>query len=156
MNLLGVFAAGLIALALVPSRSANVAAAHLRESQDHVRKISLSHGRTATVLKGALRPYTKHIYRFRARIGQEMTIQLRLRRDGEVSQKDLVFWVQSRGWYPPSSNTALLEGIDKGGVTNWSGILPGTGEYEIYVSNPPISDHAIRRSLPYTLEITIR
>jgi hypothetical protein len=69
---------------------------------------------------------------------------------------DLVFWVQAKGWFPPSKTTALLDGIDKGGVTDWSGRLPGTGEYEIYVSNPPISDHPLTSSKRYALEITIK
>jgi hypothetical protein len=150
----GVIAASVILFTQAPLIVRAAPSGH--EGSQHVRQIRFSHGGTATVLTGVLRPYNRHTYRFRARVGQEMSIQLRLRKEGAGSKKDLVFWVQSRGWYPPSSNTALLEGIDKGGVTNWSGILPGTGEYEIYVSNPPITDHAVRHSLPYKLEITIR
>ena len=67
-----------------------------------------------------------------------------------------MFWIQTSGWYPTGRSTSVLEGIDKGGATNWSGLLPETGEYEIYVSNPPISDHPIGRSLPYKLTITTR
>jgi hypothetical protein len=60
------------------------------------------------------------------------------------------------GCYVQGRSTALLEGIDKGGVTDWSGELPITGEYEIYVSNPPISDHVVKRALPYKLEVKIK
>lgn len=143
---------GLIAYILLPT-CADAAKARLEESKNHVRRISFPRkGNTAT-LKGTLQPYFNHIYRFRAPGGQKVTIELRqtkeLGRDG-----DLVFWIQSRGWYPTGRSTHVLEGIDKSGATNWSGILPGTGEYEIYVSNPPISDHPIVRSLPYRLRIT--
>jgi hypothetical protein len=68
---------------------------------------------------------------------------------------DVVFWVQSKK-YVQGRNTALLEGIDKGGVADWSGELPITGEYEIYVSNPPVSDHPVKRALSYKLEVEIR
>lgn len=142
----------LITYILLPT-CADAAKARLQESKNHVRRISFPRkGNTAT-LKGTLQPYSNHIYRFWARCEQQVTIELRqtkeLGRDG-----DLVFWIQSRGWYPAGRSSSVLEGIDKGGATNWSGILPGTGEYEIYVSNPPISDHPIVRSLPYRLRIT--
>lgn len=68
---------------------------------------------------------------------------------------DVVFWVQSRK-YSQGRDTLLLEGIFKGGVDDWSGELPVTGEYEIYVSNPPINDHLIKRALPYKLVVEIR
>jgi hypothetical protein len=149
-------AASLITFMLLPPCIVGAAKARLGGSKDHVRQISFSRGGHTATLKGMLRPYSKHIYRFRARGGQEMSIELRFQKEGVGRDGDLVFWVQCRGWYPPGSRTAVLERIDKGGVANWSGILPGTGEYEIYVSNPPIGDHAIRRSLPYKLQMAIK
>lgn len=122
----------------------------LRRSHDQVRRIILSH-KPVIVLKGILRPYSKHIYRFRARAGEKLSIDLHCY---AKRAEDLVFWVQTKkGWYPPGESTALLKGIDKGGVTSWSGTLLGTGEYEIYVSNPPIADHPVYRPFPYTLQI---
>lgn len=150
---------GLIAAILITHTQAALivyAASAEQEGSQRVRQISFGHGRRAAVLKATLRPYSKHIYRFRARVGQEMAIQLFFQKERAGREGDLVFWVQSRGWYRPGSSTALLEGIDKSGVTNWTGKLPGTGEYEVYVSNPPISDHAVRHSLAYKLEITIK
>jgi hypothetical protein len=145
-----------IAISILPGLIVPAEAAQQEESKSQDRHISINPGPDPTVLKGTLRPYSKHIYRFHARAGQEMTIRLLPQKQEAESKRDIVFWVQSRGWYPSGSRTALLEGIDKGGVTYWSGSLPGTGEYEIYISNPPISDHVIRNSLPYKLEITAK
>lgn len=68
---------------------------------------------------------------------------------------DVVFSVQSRK-YLKGRDTLLLEGVFKGGVAEWSGELPVTGEYEIYVSNPPINDHPVKHAMRYKLVVEIR
>jgi hypothetical protein len=144
----------LITFMLLPSCTDTAKAATF-ELKDRGRQISLPHAGNSATLKATLRPNSKHLYWFRGRGGQDMNIKLQIQKDGLGRDGDVVFWVQGRNWYPRDRFNAILEGIDKGGVTNWSGILPGTGEYEIYVSNPPISDHPIRRSLQYELRIAI-
>lgn len=114
-----------------------------------IRRISFARGQTSTILRARLKPYTNHVYRLSARKGQHMAVRL------QAPVNDVVFWVQSRK-YSPGRDTLLLEGIYKGGVADWSGELPVTGEYEIYVSNPPVSDHPVKRALPYKLAVEIR
>ena len=114
-----------------------------------IRRISFARGQTSTILTARVKPYTNHVYRLYARSGQHMAVRL------QAPVNDVVFWVQSRK-YSQGRDTLLLEGIFKGGVDDWSGELPVTGEYEIYVSNPPINDHLIKRALPYKLVVEIR
>ncbi len=123
-----------------------IAATCLASSQ--TRRIAFAPGQTSIVLRGRLKPYRHHLYRFHARAGQRLTLRL------HSPRSDVVCWVEGTTYVRP--DTKVLEGIDKGGVTDWSGELPATEAYEIYVSNPPISDHRVRRILPYTLEITIK
>ena len=66
----------------------------------------------------------------------------------------MVFWIQSRK-YVANRDTLLLEGVDRRGETDWSGILPVSGEYEIWVGNPEISDHPVKRPVHYKLEVKI-
>jgi hypothetical protein len=115
----------------------------------NAHRIRFTHGQTKAVVRGELKPYTRHIYRLSARQRQRMTVRL------QTPQDDIVFWIQSRKSIP-QRNKYILEGIDKGGATDWTGELPLTGEYEIHVSNPPISDHEIKRTISYKLEVEIR
>lgn len=127
-----------------------------KNAHDNIRRLIFERGRTDAVLRGVLRPYTNHIYRFRARAGQKMSVRLHLAEKRAEEAGDVAFWVQSRDHLLKNS-TAILEGIDpKGGETSWSGELPMTGEYEIYLANPEISDHVIKRALHYTLEVEIK
>ena len=121
-------------------------------AQNHsiIRRISFARGQTNTILTARLKPCTNHVYRLYGRRGQRMAVHLQA-----PANDDVVFWVQSRK-YVQGRDTLLLEGIYKGGVADWSGELPVTGEYEIHVSNPPISDHPVKRALPYKLAVEIR
>jgi hypothetical protein len=152
----GLIAANLISFTLLPPLIVDAESEQLGKRKEQVQQINLDDERQPIMLKGTLQPYSRHIYRFRGRVGQEMIIRLDIQKERSERDGEVVFWVQSNGWYPPGRSTALLEGNDKGGITDWSGKLPGTGEYEIYVSNPPISDRAVRRSLRYKLEITVK
>ncbi len=119
------------------------------------RRIRLGRGQSAATLSNVLRPGTSHVYTFHARAGQRMSVRLRLTDKRVAREGDVVFWVQSRK-YVAGSNSTYLEGIDpRGGEAEWSGQLPLTGEYEIYLSNPGAGDHEILRPLRYAVEVSI-
>ncbi|HEX8474627.1 MAG TPA: hypothetical protein VF666_11380 [Pyrinomonadaceae bacterium] len=112
------------------------------------RRISLERGESTVVLRGKLEPCKQRIYKLRARQGQRMSVVLL------PDENDVVFWVRGR----PSlreSVSLVLDGIHRNGVTDWSGELPFSGEYEIYVSRPPVSDRREKRVLPYKIELRI-
>ena len=114
-----------------------------------IRRISFARGQTSTILRARLEPHAGHVYRLYARKGQHMAVHV------EAPGHDVVFWVQGTK-YVEGRNTLLLEGNYKGGVDDWSGELPVTGEYEICVSNPPINDHIVKHALPYKLAVAIK
>ena len=106
-------------------------------------RVKFPPGRTTVVLKGkttggpsesgGMDPIT---YRLRARKGQQMIVHL------TSAKKNAVF-----GIYAPG--TELIEGAQN--MTDWTGTLPKTGDYEIIVfPEDEITDTA------FTLEITIR
>ena len=114
-----------------------------------VQRVTLPKGQSAATLEGRLKPYTRHLYRIRGNAGQQLSVQL------ESADGDVVLWVQSTRTVP-GSDSFVLPGITKEGVTEWSGKLPSTQDYEIYLSNPRISDHPVTRVLPYTLRLTLK
>jgi hypothetical protein len=119
------------------------------------RRIRFERGHTDATLHHTLRPGTIHVHTFHARAGQRMSVRLRLTGGRAARAGDAVFWVQSKR-YIAGRNTTILEGIDpRGGAVDWSGELPLTGEYEIYLSNPEVSDHLIKYSLRYALAVSI-
>lgn len=131
---------------------AKAASKQTRPSRTSVFRINIGRKTGTHVLKQTLRPYATHIYRFRGVSGMDISLRLQ----SPEHPVDVVFWIETKGWFRPDSNTALLAGIDKGGVTSWSGLLPGTGEYAIFVANPSISDHIVRRPLAYELEVKVK
>ncbi len=103
-------------------------------AQDRVtvdRQIRFSRGSISSVVSGRIARGTSHIYRVRARAGQEMAVVLKTR--GETS-----FTVS--GW-----SSGILEGAD--GVRQTVVELPETGEYVIQIGTDETAN--------YTLEITI-
>lgn len=119
------------------------------------RRIRFARGQTTATLSNVLRPDTFHDYLFRARAGQRMSVRLRLTDKRAVRQDDVVFWVQSKEFIA-GRNTKILEGIDpRGGEVEWSGQLPLTGEYEIYLTNPEFNDHEVKHPLRYVVEVSI-
>jgi hypothetical protein len=114
-----------------------------------VQRVTLRKGQTVAVLQGRLKPYTRHLYRFRGNAGQQLSVQL------ESAEGDAVLWVQSTRPVP-GTDSFVLPGITKEGVTEWLGELPASQDYEIYISNPRISDHPVTRVLPYTLRLTVK
>ena len=103
-------------------------------AQDRVtidRQVRFSRGATSTVISGRIARGTSHIYRVRARAGQEMAVVLN-------TGDDTSFTIS--GW-----NSGILEGAD--GVRQTVVELPETGEYVIQIGTDATDD--------YSLEITI-
>jgi hypothetical protein len=103
-------------------------------AQDRVtidRQVRFSRGANSTVITGRIARGTSHIYRVRAREGQEMAVVLK-------TGDDTSFTIS--GW-----SAGILEGAD--GVRQTVVELPETGEYVIQIGTDATAD--------YTLEITI-
>lgn len=128
--------------------SAFVYPALAQPRRSKIYRVNFEPGQSSTVLRGSLRPYANHIYRLQARQGQRMTVRVQSPVD------DVVFWVKTKG-DARGRYSLVLEGIHRNGVTEWSGELPSSAEYEIHVSNPHISDHVVRRTLRYQVELRI-
>jgi len=103
-------------------------------AQDRVtvdRQIRFTRGSISSVVRGRVARGTSHIYRVRARAGQEMAVVLKT--GGRTS-----FTIS--GW-----NSGILEGAD--GVRQTVVELPETGEYVIQIGTDVTAN--------YTLEVTI-
>ena len=103
-------------------------------AQDRVtidRQVRFARGASSTVIAGRIARGTSHIYRVRARAGQEMAVVLN-------TGDDTSFTIS--GW-----NSGILEGAD--GVRQTVVELPETGEYVIQIGTD-VTDN-------YSLEITI-
>lgn len=103
-------------------------------AQDRVavdRQIRFARGANSTVIKNRVARGTSHIYRVRARAGQEMAVVLKT---GEATSFTISGW-----------SSGILEGAD--GVRQTVVALPETGEYVIQIGTDA--------SEGYTLEVTI-
>ena len=103
-------------------------------AQDRVtvdRQIRFARGSNSSVIRGRIASSTSHIYRVRARAGQEMAVVLN-------TGDDTSFTIS--GW-----GSGILEGAD--GVRQTVVELPETGEYVIQIGTDVTAN--------YTLEITI-
>lgn len=103
-------------------------------AQDRVtvdRQIRFARGSISSVVEGRIARGTSHIYRVRARAGQEMAVVL-------TTGDDTSFTIS--GW-----NSGILEGAD--GVRQTVVELPETGEYVIQIGTDVTAN--------YTLEVTI-
>jgi len=99
-----------------------------------VRRVSFPRGRTTAILRGAVRRGVSHDYLLRARGGQGMTVHL-------TASGDVSFSIMS-----PNGNSLADF------VSDWSGELPGSGDYRINVLPPTRNSNPAQ----YTLEVTIR
>jgi len=95
------------------------------------RRIRFSRGSISTVLRGRIARGTSHIYRVRARAGQEMAVVLKT---GNRTSFTISGW-----------SAGILEGAD--GVRQTVVELPETGEYVIQIGTDVTAN--------YTLEVTI-
>ena len=100
-----------------------------------VTRIKFARGRTTTLERGSVHRGMSHDYLLKAGAGQTMTVHLAAR--GGVCF-DL---------YTPGLSDSLAQ-CSK----DWSGELPRPGDYRINV----LPDTTTERSIPYTLEVTVR
>src|SRR5215472_11533774 len=121
-----------------------------------VRQLRFKRGQTAALVRGVLKPGTKHVYKFRATAGQDARVRLFLAAGQKARPDDVLFAIQRVGDRLPGTNSQFLEGSYPQGNIDWSGKLPATSQYEIWVFNPAVSDHFINRALAYTLEVAIK
>jgi hypothetical protein len=106
-------------------------------AQSITQRVRFARGRTTAVLKGSVVRGTQNRYILGARAGQTMIVHISSR------EKNAVFTILG-----PDA-TALAgteEGVD---ATDWTGELPLSGDYTVWVSPS-------RGNATYTLEITIR
>ena len=103
-------------------------------AQDRVtidRQVRFARNASSTVIDGRIARGTSHIYRLRARAGQEMAVVLKT---GDSTSFTISGW-----------NSGILEGAD--GVRQTVVELPENGEYVIQIGTDVTAD--------YSLEITI-
>lgn len=100
-----------------------------------VKRIRFARGRTTAVEKGSVHRGVSHDYMLKAGAGQTMSVHLATR-DG------VCFDLFSPGW---AENLAECS-------KDWSGELPRSGDYRINV----LPDTTTERSIPFTLEVTVR
>lgn len=101
------------------------------------QRVRFPRGRTTAVLKGAVVRATQDQYILGARGGQSMIVHITSR------EKNAVFAILG-------PDATALPGAEEGAdATDWSGALPLSGDYSIWVS-------PTRGNATYTLEVTIR
>ncbi|MGH9971946.1 MAG: hypothetical protein ACREBG_29715 [Pyrinomonadaceae bacterium] len=106
-------------------------------AQRKTQRVRFPRGRTTAVLHGAVVRGTNDRYILGARSGQTMIVHLSSR------EKNAVFTILG-------PDATALPGTEEGlDVSDWTGELPLTGDYSIWVS-------PMRGNATYTLEVTIR
>ena len=100
-----------------------------------VTRIKFPRGRTTTVERGSVHRGMSHDYLLKASAGQTMTVHL-------AARSGVCFDL-----YTPRLTDSLAQ-CSK----DWSGELPRSGDYRINV----LPDTTTERSIPYTLELTVR
>ena len=92
---------------MLPPRTVGAAKDRLG-GQVFLRQITLPGKGNTKAMTGTVRPYSKHVYRFSGRGGQELTVQLNFQTEGLEGHRDLMFWIQCRKWYPPGLDGGFL------------------------------------------------
>ena len=101
------------------------------------QRVHFARGRTTAVLKGAVVRGTQDRYILGARAGQTMIVHISSR------EKNAVFAILG-------PDGTALQGAEEGtDATDWSGTLPMSGDFSIWVG-------PTRGNATYTLEVTIR
>jgi hypothetical protein len=102
-----------------------------------VQRVRFARGRTTAVLKGAVVRGTQDRYILGARGGQTMIVHI------TSSEKKAVFAILG-------PDGTALQGAEEGtDATDWTGTLPMSGDFSIWVG-------PTRGNATYTLEVTIR
>lgn len=100
-----------------------------------VKRIRFARGRTTAVEKGSVHRGVSHDYMLKAGAGQTMSVHL-------AARGGVCFDLFSPGL------AEMLSECSK----DWSGELPRSGDYRINV----LPDTTTERSIPFTLEVTVR
>ena len=109
----------------------------LRPPAGKTQRVRFARGRTTAILKGAVVRGTQDRYILGARAGQTMIVHVTSR------EKNAVFTILG-------PDATALEGTEEGiDATDWTGELPLSGDYSIWVS-------PTRGNATYTVEVTIR
>lgn len=139
MRLSTIIKGGLIACLLI-SLSVDLLAqggGNIAAPSGKTQRVRFARGRTTAILKGAVVRGTQDRYILGARAGQTMIVHVTSR------EKNAVFSILD-------PNGTALEGTDEGlDAVDWTGELPLSGDYSIWIS-------PTRGNATYTLEVTIR
>ena len=100
-----------------------------------VTRITFARGRTTAVEKGSVHRGMSHDYLLKAGAGQNMSVHL-------AARGGVCFDLFTPGLADTLSDCSK----------DWSGDLPRSGDYRINV----LPDTTTERSIPYTLEVTVR
>jgi len=100
-----------------------------------VTRIKFARGRTTTVERGSVHRGMSHDYLLKAGAGQNMSVHL-------AARGGVCFDLFTPGLADSLSDCSK----------DWSGDLPRSGDYRINV----LPDTTTERSIPYTLEVTVR
>ena len=112
-------------------------AATVAAQRGKTQRVRFPRGRTTAVLRGAVVRGTQDRYVLGARAGQTMLVHITAR------EKNAVFTILG-------PDATALAGTEEGAdAVDWSGELPLSGDYSIWVS-------PTRGNASYTLEVTIR
>ncbi|HKO43721.1 MAG TPA: hypothetical protein VJU84_10535 [Pyrinomonadaceae bacterium] len=123
--------------------AANMAQAQDQHPPEYVERLR---GPAATV-RGGIGGESHDSYVIRARKGQIMTVRLSWRRErSELGENHAQFYVAELPEF--SGDSAVKFGKESDNGNRWSGKIPKTGDYYIYVMAHPIAD--------YTLRVTVR
>jgi len=130
------------ALLLLVPLTALLIAADSAWAREHMQRL-----RSAAAVKGLIGGESHNSYVIRASKGQTLTVQISWRRehDPEIGDNHAEFWV---GELPDfDGNGEVNFGKESNEGKRWSGRIPKTGDYYIYVMAHPTAH--------YTLKVTI-
>jgi hypothetical protein len=116
--------------------------ANLAWAQDYIRRL-----RAPATPRGVIGGESHDSYVIRARRGQRMTVRISWRRErNELGDNHSEFWV---GELPNFDGDGTVKfGKESHHGQRWSGKIPRTGDYYIYVLAHPIAH--------YTLRVTVK
>ena len=100
--------------------------------------------RSPATVRGVIGGESHDSYMIRARKGQTMTVQIswRRERDNELGANHAEFWV---GELPNFDGDGLVKfGKESNEGKRWSGKIPKTGNYYIYVMAHPTAHYTLR------------
>src|SRR5258708_7215455 len=141
-------------LALGHILSVALEALNHKEEDSAVWALPFGEERTGTIRHRVLNSGIEHKYRFRVRSGDRVTAKMRFinKRGG----KGLNF-----GFRPPALVAECLEvaslfpTIDGPVFTEWSGVLPLAGNYEIRIPDPDPGSRLARHACCYNLQVSV-